>query len=196
MSRLIDLTGLQFGNLIVDSMAPREKGKHTYWNCTCLLCGSSCRVDGVYLRNGEKQSCGCDYAKRMSKKYLHDLTGNTYGDWTVIKRSVANPSKPVMWLCRCVCGTERDVLGSNLKQGYSTGCGCRQRKNIGLRKTKDLSQQVFGYLKVIEDAGSTKQGGKVWRCLCTRCGKQLNVTSNALLNGNQISCGCIKSKGE
>src|SRR5689334_2110392 len=51
-----------------------------------------------------------------------DLTGMRFGKWTVIGRSVG--PAPQKWLCRCDCGTEKSVLGGNLRYGKSTSCGC------------------------------------------------------------------------
>ena len=54
-----------------------------------------------------------------------DLTGRQFGRWTVIAKS----SRPRRWLCRCACGTQREVCGGTLREGTSTRCmGCR--KNV------------------------------------------------------------------
>lgn len=52
-----------------------------------------------------------------------DLSGQTFGLWTVIKRG-NNIGRHVSWLCRCKCGTERDVSSTNLVMGTSISCGC------------------------------------------------------------------------
>ena len=64
------------------------------------------------------------------KKY--DIqTGKMYGGWTVIeKRGSRNFSR--LWLCKCECGVEKEVVGRTLFNGTSTSCGCRKRaKNVG-----------------------------------------------------------------
>ncbi len=33
-----------------------------------------------------------------------------------------------MWLCRCDCGTEIEIAGSNLRSGNSASCGCLRRE--------------------------------------------------------------------
>jgi len=54
-----------------------------------------------------------------------DLTGQEFGLWTVLDRAPQNTKGgQARWLCRCACGTEREVQGSNLRQGYSASCGC------------------------------------------------------------------------
>lgn len=59
---------------------------------------------------------------------LIDLTGKTFGHWTVIRRA-PNKGKRVFWLCRCVCGTEKIVQGTSLKNGVSKSCGCKKSEN-------------------------------------------------------------------
>lgn len=57
----------------------------------------------------------------MSK--LLNLTGKKFDKWFVIKR-VPNRGRNVYWLCKCVCGVEREVDGVNLKERRSKSCGC------------------------------------------------------------------------
>ena len=55
-----------------------------------------------------------------------DLTNQIFGDWKVLKKSVNRTSdKHILWICECQrCGTIREVKGTNLRTGKSTGCGC------------------------------------------------------------------------
>jgi hypothetical protein len=50
-----------------------------------------------------------------------DLTGRTFGQWTVIRRLDDRKANRV-WLCRCACGNEAQVRGNNLKSGKSIQC--------------------------------------------------------------------------
>lgn len=65
-------------------------------------------------------------------KSVMDLTGQTYGRWTVLYRTPdkegRNGRKFVAWHCRCLCGTERDVTTQALRSGRSRSCGCLQRE--------------------------------------------------------------------
>lgn len=47
--------------------------------------------------------------------------GMKLGRWTIIERSVA---KRASWVCRCDCGTVRDVKCTYLANGDSRSCGC------------------------------------------------------------------------
>jgi hypothetical protein len=50
---------------------------------------------------------------------LNDLTGQSYGRWTVVSYA-GNKG----WVCRCECGTEKRVNADNLKAGKTRSCGC------------------------------------------------------------------------
>lgn len=61
-----------------------------------------------------------------------NLVGHTFGRWTVIAPAAAYrqaAGRPqTRWLCRCECGTEREVSTGNLRSGLTTSCGCRNRE--------------------------------------------------------------------
>lgn len=58
----------------------------------------------------------------MSSKV--DLTDRRFGLWTVVAESGLDKHGSWAWLCRCDCGVERVVRGSQLTQGRSRSCGC------------------------------------------------------------------------
>lgn len=65
---------------------------------------------------------------------LKDLTGHVVGKWSVLCRDGSRGSRgEVLWVCRCVCGTEKSVIAGNLLKKASTSCGCANR--IGNRST-------------------------------------------------------------
>ena len=69
-------------------------------------------------------------------KYI-DLTGKKFGRLTVLSK-VENlrewdiqgnvVPKPTTFLCRCDCGTQKEVNASNLKRGLTRSCGCLARE--------------------------------------------------------------------
>ena len=61
-------------------------------------------------------------------KKIIDLSGQQFGDWTVIKLDHNSPKYDKYWLCQCVCGVEKAVIQHTLKSGASTNCGCKYRK--------------------------------------------------------------------
>lgn len=58
-------------------------------------------------------------------------TGEVFGDWTVLgeaPRETASAKRfRRFYLCRCVCGTEKAIVGYSLRNGNSTSCGCNGR---------------------------------------------------------------------
>lgn len=61
-----------------------------------------------------------------------DLAENKIGRWTVLSRC---EDRPRYWLCRCECGTVREVNGGNLRQGQTSSCGCWNVQSIINRLT-------------------------------------------------------------
>ena len=73
-----------------------------------------------------------------------DLCGQRFGKLTVIRRvegTQSNRARADSWLCRCDCGNESVVLGSNLVRGHTKSCGCI--------KLNDLTGQHIGSLTVL-----------------------------------------------
>ena len=65
---------------------------------------------------------------------LIDMTGQRHGKWTVIEQAGNTAGGGALWLSRCDCGTERAVIGADLRQGKSVSCGCEgSRTRIGSR---------------------------------------------------------------
>lgn len=64
---------------------------------------------------------------------LLNLTGQTFGRWTVIERA-PNKGRHVRWLCRCECGNTGIVNSSNLVSGISRSCGCLQIDTVTTHK--------------------------------------------------------------
>jgi hypothetical protein len=66
-----------------------------------------------------------------------DLTGHTYGYWTVLKLSPKKTSSNHrMWICKCRCGTIEHIPVGNLRSGASTKCmGCRNVRHGQARRS-------------------------------------------------------------
>ena len=66
----------------------------------------------------------------MSK--LIDLTGQTFGRLTVIKRVENAKNNKAQWLCQCSCGKQKIIKSSNLIRGATRSCGCiKEEKRLG-----------------------------------------------------------------
>ena len=84
-------------------------------SCRCQ-CGQERVLQHGNLLRSVPKSCGC--------KRGIDLKGKKFGFWHVIKKS----KRGGMWVCRCVCGTKREMASTPLLTGNSKSCGCRAAK--------------------------------------------------------------------
>jgi len=126
---------------------------------------------------------------------LSDLTGQTFGRLTVIKR-VENIGKHVRWLCKCSCGVEKIFYSTNLKRGLSTSCGCFRKEKLSSTMLEDLTGQKFNKLTVEGlNHYNPKTRQYYWKCSC-ECGGTAIVYSGHLKSGHTKSCGCLVSLGE
>ena len=92
--KLIDLTGMRFGRLLVLNRGENIDG-HPGWNCICD-CGNTTHVLGKYLKNGKTQSCGCLHKEQLiQRSTTHGLYyTRQYGIWIEMKERCLNPSHP------------------------------------------------------------------------------------------------------
>lgn len=127
-----------------------------------------------------------------------DLTGLKFGRLTVLQKD-KKVKYQQYWLCKCDCGNQTVVRGSNLttKVKPTQSCGCLNRERV--KANIDLTSLIgktYGYLTVLERDLTKPIGhgeGSWWICRCI-CGNIVSRTSYNLLNGRNQSCGCIKSK--
>ena len=52
------------------------------------------------------------------------MNGHRFGLWTVLRENGRDRHGQAFWLCRCDCGTEKNVTGGRLRRGESRSCGC------------------------------------------------------------------------
>lgn len=66
-SKRIDLTGQQFGELVVVRLSDKRGNNNTLlWECRCS-CGNTVYLHGYSLINGHYKSCGCKRDKKRDK---------------------------------------------------------------------------------------------------------------------------------
>lgn len=81
------------------------------------------------------------------------MIGSIFGRWTVVSASDEKRNRKRMWLCRCMCGTERLVVAGNLRSGVSKSCGCLHLENIHAkrfrhgRNTADRTYQSWSSMR-------------------------------------------------
>ena len=121
-----DLTGMRFGKLTVQGKSGnRAKDRNPLWLCRCD-CGNKVEITKRKLVTGNVSSCGCG-----RKPPLKDWIGKRFGRLAVLEYAGKENGRH-MWLCRCDCGREFTANQSNLQDGKTTSCGCKQKERTGL----------------------------------------------------------------
>lgn len=111
------------------------------------------------------------------------LIGQKYGMLTVIGQAPSSEKGQRRWICKCDCGTEKVILGSNLKRGSTISCGCKHRI--------DLTGRIIGKLTVLERSDQYGSRGKrqtgLWKCRCA-CGAITYKATDTLTNPDVSMC--------
>ena len=141
---MIDLTGKTFGRLTVlkraDNYTRKDGTNFIQWECECS-CGNIVIKKAVNIHAGHTLSCGClnrdkllDRNEKNSKKLEKYLVGKKLGRLRVIKKDGyvlrKNNKKSYTYLCKCDCGEFRSVVGTQLKVGVATSCGCKKESAL------------------------------------------------------------------
>lgn len=123
---------------------------------------------------------------------LKDISNQKIGYLTAIV-PIRDYDNRISWRCRCDCGKEIVVNGSNLRCGKVKSCGCKRKELVGKSNTKDKTGQRIGSLTVLGPTDQRKSGSIVWKCKCD-CGNITYVPTSNLREGHTTSCGCQKYK--
>lgn len=189
--KLVIEAGVQVGRwTVLDEREMTVRGE-VKWLCRCE-CGTERYVLERSLAYHGTESCGCLRKERVSQVLGVDLTGQKFGELTVLQRSEKRGRAGVQWLCRCSCGAEYEVSGTLLMTGRRTRCGSKvhEKKRI----YTDVTGKQFGRLTALYPLNShDKKGSILWHCRC-ECGNEADFSYNALMYSNVKSCGCQKKE--
>ncbi len=133
-----------------------------------------------------------------------DLTGKKFGRLLVIEKfNYEDKLKQYRWLCLCDCGTYKNILGEDLREGKTKSCGCLARetaRHIMLNRPRNNSSSFenvvgkkFNKLKVLSCVEKNKHGKYLWNCICD-CGNIVSVLGSSLVTQKTKSCGCYRSE--
>lgn len=107
------------------------------------------------------------------RKNTPSTVGKRFGHWTVIKELPAGKL-----ICRCDCGTVKNLYKKAVISGETKSCGCMSKEYM------DITGKRFGEWTVLKYLGNEN-----WLCRCS-CGTERTVLKNALTTGRSKSCGC------
>lgn len=116
------LSGQRFGRWLVRDY-DGYRGGHHHFQCVCD-CGTEKVVNRGSLLRGLSTSCGCLKNEALGKRRLKDLTGKRFDRLFVLSRGSDDRNRLLKWICRCDCGTEKEVYGCALTRGLTRSCGC------------------------------------------------------------------------
>lgn len=139
MTRRLDLTGQRFNYWTVLERAPSRLGGGTVWLCQCD-CGTIKEVWTSLLRTGHGKSCGCRKGELLAAAKRIDRTGQTFGHWTVLAPlpyQMVGGTNKAFGICRCECGTIREMCIASLVSGRSKSCGCYKTEVLRARRLDD-----------------------------------------------------------
>lgn len=134
-----NVVGEKHNRLLITDLLPSKKyGKHFYKFVKVLCdCGNTSEVSYKALKSGKSKSCGC---LNTEQKYVME-ENQTFTHWTVLKEmggyySSNGEKSDRTFLCRCICGKEKEVNLQSLKKGHSKSCGCQgiPRKEIAIKE--------------------------------------------------------------
>jgi len=131
---------------------------------------------------------------------LIDLTGKNFNRLTVIKRSYPNTKQGhPRWLCKCDCGIEKVINGTDLRIGKTQSCGCLQREIVSKKRLKprlsNMRVTISNYKAGAERRGlewdlTEEQFKEITQKDCYYCGtKPNNRIENKGSNGAYIYNG-------
>lgn len=121
--------GEKYHRLLVIDEAPFKRepsGRLTPRVVVRCECGIEKETDYKQLKRGGIKSCGCLNEEIKTKV----SEGDVFNLWTVIKETEGYFDKKGekvgrTFLCKCVCGKEKNVHLHSLKKGDSKSCGCQ-----------------------------------------------------------------------
>lgn len=191
-----DVTGERFGHLVGVRKA-ESKSNQTRWVFKCD-CGNEAVLYLSNVTTGKTRSCGrhCGlkahtYDGKLKKGYRGDLVGQRFGRLYVVEK-LEDKNGWTQFRCKCDCGNEKIVSGSNLKYGVTQSCGCLHKEYIKKMLSENLVGQRFGKLVVMKMAES-RYDKTHWICKCD-CGNETVVSSSGLKSGHTQSCGCYQDE--
>jgi hypothetical protein len=97
----------------------------------------------------------------MNNHNLKDIVGKRFGRLTVLHRAENSKRGQARWACSCACGGSTVVVGSSLRRGTTSSCGCLRKEITAKQGRKALRHG--------HRAGRETAEYKTWRGLVDRC---------------------------
>lgn len=186
-----DFSGMKFNRLTVIGNAPSRKepsggvDRRVMVKCDC---GTEKDLSWRSVKRGKIKSCGC-----LAKELKIDIKENQkFTHWTVLKETNGYFDKKGektdrTFLCKCVCGKERNVNLRSLVSKQSKSCGC-----YGLPKKEKIKK-----VKIIPEDTAEEQWKESYTFpgyYISTLGKVYAYDTQIFLNQKNKNCIYIKDK--
>ncbi len=125
-------------------------------------------------------------------RHFNNLTGKTFGNWTVLSQTKSPNARSKMsrWHCRCSCGNERQrVFYTALVRGQSTSCGmCGVVAHPTNPRMKNRVGEKHGRWTILSHLPRSRV---VAEC---SCGTVREVNLGRIIAKTSLSCGCLRGE--
>ena len=105
-----------------------------------------------------------------------DMTGLRFGRLVVLSRAENNARQDAQWLCKCDCGSEKIIPGTQLRQGKAFSCGC-----LKAEKASDRMKQLATTHGLSNTALYRVWASMLERCQNPKCKSYPNYGGSAVL---------------
>lgn len=144
MSEVKNVVGEKYNMLLITGIAPSKRepsGRLVKRVFTLCDCGGTNDSSYKNLKRGLIKSCGClNENAKIKLNY-----GDKFGFWTVIKEAEGyiphGKKEGRKFLCKCVCGKEKEVHLASLRSSQSISCGCRGREKK-IKREKEIPKNT------------------------------------------------------
>lgn len=106
-------TGKEYNDWTVIAFDCVDEKRNVRYICKCK-CGRELSLKASAVAAGRTKQC--TYCRALK------LEGQQINDWLVLERNGSDSNGKTLWRCRCKCGNEQIVLGSNLTSHKSKCC--------------------------------------------------------------------------
>jgi hypothetical protein len=106
------------------------------------------------------------YLNDFNMLWIFPVIGQRFSRLVVLEFVGKSTDHRLLWRCRCDCGNEAIVLGSDLRRQSTRSCGCLRRE-IAIEKAKQKAQIAKTHGHACRNAHSPEYG--VWTSMKERC---------------------------
>jgi hypothetical protein len=179
------------GDAVIIGSRTRKK---VAWKCDC---GTEKEIAVYYVLHGGQTSCG-----KCNTVRLEDLKSKKYGSLEYLGTTDLLKYSTGLSLWRCACGTEKEIITSNVLNGTTKSCGaCR----LPVATWYNVHRDTIKSLKCPIQPSQIPVGGPIFqevipntkvrtRAVCVACGSEYSPRWEGVRLGVSLTCGCSSNR--